>query len=97
MQKHEARDRLATNLPGTPWDTGVEKDTLLAAAQDDTNLYALIDRYLPDERYHDLDDALQLIPEEGWQDLQGGNTPGGEPGAAGAFRERPVGRDEAIG
>ncbi len=95
MQKQEARDWLANNLSGARWDTGVEKDTLLAAAQDDAKLYALIDRYLPDELYRDLDDALQLIPEEGWQDLQGGNIPGGEPGAAGEFRESPVGRDEA--
>ena len=97
MQKQEARDWLANNLSGAPWDTGVDKDTLLAAARDDADLSALIDRYLPDERYLGLDDALQLIPEEGWQDLQGGNTPGGEPGATGDFRESPVGRDEAGG
>lgn len=93
-QQQEARDRLATKLPGTPWDTGVKQDTLLAAVQDDAKRYALIDRYLPDGRYRDLDAALQLIPEEGGRDLQGGNTPGGEPGAAGAFREGPVGRGE---
>ena len=72
MRKQEAHERLATNLSGAGDGAGVDKATLLAAAQDAPNLYALIDRYIPDERYRDLDDALQLIPEEGWQDLQGG-------------------------
>ena len=48
----------------------VSKEALLAAAQGATDLHNLLAEYLPEEEFRHLEDALQLIPEEGWQDPQ---------------------------
>ena len=91
-------NRAATlNLGGSDldWAVGVSKAQLMAALGDDPQVIGTFGNYLPSDRlFHSIDEALDLIPEQAWQDAQGRTWTG----AAIPDGEEPSGyRDSAAG
>ena len=77
------------------WAVGVSKAQLMDALGDDPQVIGTFGNYLPSDRlFHSIDEALDLIPEQAWQDAQGRTWTG----AAIPDGEEPSGyRDSAAG
>ncbi len=79
-----SRDIAATRLPSQrpaplnldkselDWAAGVSKAQLMDALGDDPQVIGTFGNYLPSDRlFHSIDEAMDLIPEQAWQDAQG--------------------------
>ena len=92
------RSRLEGLLQDASWQDGVSKQDIVDMVQRDDALHTLIEQYLPDERFTDLESVLTRIPVQAWQDTQGDDWRGAESEEAGAsashFGEGGVARDE---
>ncbi|MDQ2806980.1 MAG: hypothetical protein M3Z04_08735 [Chloroflexota bacterium] len=54
------------------WAVGVSKAQLMDALGDDRQVIGTFGNYLPSDRlFHSIDEAMDLIPEQAWQDAQG--------------------------
>lgn len=94
MDEHDMRTELNERLEALDWSRGVTKTALIAQLADNETLTRIIGQYLSDGTYFSARDVLSIVPEQAWQDAQGGVWRGGDlPDAAAAqttFTESPV-------
>ena len=82
------------------WTDGVTKDRLLAhlAGRDDT-LRTMLNEYVAEGTYQDMDTVLSVIPAQAWQDSQGDQWQGAAmqyvADVPSHFQEGPVGQDRS--
>lgn len=101
MDEGRMRSVFMDQLAGCDWASGVEKDGLLTALAGYPALQQVVIQYLPDEeRFSSVEAVMNLLPEQAWQDAQGGVWRGGEigdiDGMHSNFGEGPVGRDTGV-
>ena len=98
MDSDVMRSRLVGLLQDASWADGVSKQDIVNMMQRDDALHTLIEEYLPEERFTDLESVLTRIPVQAWQDVQGDEWRGAESEEAGAsashFRDSAAARDE---
>jgi hypothetical protein len=94
MDEHDMRTELNERLEALDWSRGVTKTALIARLADNETLTRIIGQYLSDGTYFSARDVLSIVPEQAWQDAQGGVWRGADlPDAAAAqttFTESPV-------
>ncbi len=78
MDGRDMREWMGTYLGGVDWSRGVTKADLLDRVGEDEALRNLIGQYVAEGTYFSTDDVLTVIPEQAWQDAQGGTWRGGE-------------------
>jgi hypothetical protein len=72
MDTSELRELLHGYLAELDWGGGVTKDDIMAhlAGRDDT-LRTMLNEYMAEGMYATLDDVLNIIPSQAWQNAQG--------------------------
>ena len=91
------RELLQGYLSELDWSGGATKDDLMAhlAGRDDA-LRTMVNLYVAEGTYQSLDDIMNVIPEQAWQDVQGDAWRGAEGQYVGDvpshFQEGPVGQ-----
>ena len=81
------------------WSGGTTKDALVAhLAGRDEALRTMVNEYVAEGTYQNLDDVLNVLPEQAWQSVQGDTWQGPESqyveDVPSHFAEGPVGHDE---
>lgn len=72
-------DLLQSYLSEIDWSSGVTKDAIMRhLAGRDEALRTMVNAYVPEGSYHAAEDAITLIPEQAWQDVQGDTWRGPE-------------------
>jgi hypothetical protein len=82
------------------WSGGASKDELIGhLAGRDEALRTMVNEYVSEGDYRSVDEVLNLIPAQAWQDVQGDAWRGAEIQYAGDvpshFQEGPVGQDDS--
>jgi len=82
------------------WSGGASKDDLMGhLAGRDEALRTMVNEYVSEGDYQSVDQVLNIIPAQAWQDVQGDAWRGAEIQYAGDvpshFQEGPVGQDES--
>ena len=82
------------------WSGGASKDQLIGhLAGRDQALRTMVNEYVSEGDYGSVDEVLNLIPAQAWQDVQGDAWRGAEIQYAGDvpshFQEGPVGQDNS--
>jgi hypothetical protein len=96
----EMKDLLSGYLRELNWTGGATKDQLVAhlAGRDET-LRTMVNEYVAEGSYRDVDHVLYVLPEQAWQDAQGDQWRGSETDdpaeTVSHFKDGPVGRAEA--
>src|SRR5688500_13817264 len=93
----EMRELLQGYLSEPDWNGGATKDDLVARlAGRDEALRTMVNQYVAEGTYEDLDAVLSVIPAQAWQDVQGDAWRGAESQYAGdassGFAASPVGQ-----
>lgn len=96
MDEGKLRPIFADQIAGCDWAAGVSKDDLLAALHGYPSFREMVGLFVADGTYSSPDEVMGVIPEQAWQDAQGGVWRGGEIGDIDAmhshFREGRVGQ-----
>ena len=79
MDTSEMRELLRGYLSELDWTGGATKDDLMAhlAGRDDA-LRTVVNQYVAEGTYQNLDQVMSLIPAQAWQDVQGDEWRGAE-------------------
>jgi hypothetical protein len=82
------------------WSSGTTKDDLIGhLAGRDEALRTMVNQYVAEGDYQNLDEILNVIPAQAWQDVQGDAWRGAERQYTGDvpshFQEGPVGQDDS--
>lgn len=97
MDEGKIRIIFADQIAECDWAGGVTKDDILGALAGYPSLQEVVIQYIVDETYHSQGEFMTLIPEQAWQDAQGGEWHGGETGDIDAMNSRfnagPAGKD----
>ena len=76
----EMRELLRGYFGELDWSGGTTKDALVAhLAGRDEALRTMVNEYVAEGTYQNLDDVMNVLPEQAWQSVQG--TPGEVPRA----------------
>ena len=98
MDTSEMRELLQGYLSELDWSGGATKDDLMAhLAGRDEALRTMVNQYVAEGDYQNVDEVLNVIPAQAWQDVQGDEWRGAQSQYAGDvpsyFQEGPVGED----
>ena len=94
------RELLQGYLGELDWSGGATKDDVMGhfAGRDDA-LRTMVNEYVPEGTYRDLDELLNVIPVQAWQDVQGDTWRGSESqyveDVPSHFQDGPVGHDNS--
>ena len=100
MDTSEMRELLRGYLSELDWTGGATKDDLMAhlAGRNDA-LRTMVNQYVAEGTYQNLDQVMSLIPAQAWQDVQGDAWRGAESQYAedvpSHFEEGRVGQDDS--
>jgi hypothetical protein len=99
MDTSEMRELLQGYLGELDWSRGATKDALVAhLAGRDEALRTMVNEYVAEGTYQDLDDVMNVLPEQAWQSVQGDTWRGPESqyveDVPSHFAEGPVGQEE---
>ncbi len=100
MDTSEMQELLQGYLSELDWSGGATKDDLIGhLAGRDEALRTMVNEYVAEGDYQNLDEVLNVIPVQAWQDVQGDAWRGAEIQYAGDvpshFQEGPVGQDDS--
>lgn len=99
MDTSEMKELLTGYLGELDWSNGATKDDMMAhLAGRDEDLRTMINEYVAEGTYKDLDAVLYVLPVQGWQDTQGdkwrGPTSLDPEDVPSNFQDGPAGEDE---
>jgi hypothetical protein len=95
----EMRELLQGYFGELDWSEGTTKDALVAhlAGRDET-LRTMVNQYVAEGTYQNLDEVMNVLPEQAWQSVQGDTWQGPESqyveDVPSHFAEGPVGQAE---
>ena len=99
MDEGKLRLIFADQISERDWSNGVSKDDLLATLEGYPAFREIVTQYVADETFTSPELVMAVIPEQAWQDAQGGIWRGGEVGDVEGmhsnFEGGPVGQDES--
>ena len=100
MDTSEMQELLQSYLSELDWSSGTTKDDLIGhLAGRDEALRTMVNQYVAEGDYQDLDEVLNVIPARAWQDVQGDAWRGAQSQYTGDvpshFQEGPVGQDDS--
>ena len=79
MDTGDMRELLNGYLTELNWSSGFSKDDVLEhLAGRDESLRTMVNEYIPEGTYQDIDAFMGLIPSEAWQSVQGDQWRGAE-------------------
>ena len=95
----EMRELMQGYFGELDWSGGATKDALVAhLAGRDEALRTMVNEYVAEGTYQNLDDVMNVLPEQAWQSVQGDTWRGPESqyveDVPSHFAEGPVGQDE---
>lgn len=98
MDASEMQELLQGYLGEMDWSGGVSKAALVAKLDGrDDALRTLVGEYIPEQTYHSPAEVMNLIPSQGWEDVQGDAYRGADtfdvPATPSHFQDGPVGQD----
>ena len=100
MDTSEMQELLTGYMGELDWTGGVTKDDVLAhlAGRDDA-LRTMVNEYVAEGTYQDVDEVLNVIPVQAWQDTQGDRWQGAQTqyveDVPSRFQAGPVGQDDS--
>ena len=100
MDTSEMRELLQGYLSELDWSGGATKDDLMAhLAGRDEALRTMVNQYVAEGGYQNVDEVLSVIPAQAWQDVQGDAWRGAQSQYAqdipSGFQEGAVGQDDS--
>lgn len=79
MDTSEMQELLRGYLNEMDMTAGLSKDNILEhLAGRDENLRTMVNEYLPEGTYQGVEEVIDLIPAQAWQDVQGDDWRGAE-------------------
>jgi hypothetical protein len=100
MDTSEMQELLTGYMGELDWTGGVTKDDVLAhlAGRDDA-LRTMVNEYVAEGTYQDVDEVLNVIPVQAWQDAQGDRWQDAQTqyveDVPSRFQAGPVGQDDS--
>lgn len=75
----EMHDLLRRYLGELDWSRGITKDDMMQLlVERDDALATMVNEYIAEGTYSDIDEVMNLIPDQAWQDVQGDEWRGPE-------------------